>query len=207
MSLPIVIQILGMHGVGKTTVAAKAAELFAIKGLRVATLDVDNFSRAFLAKRVDPRLSEESYRKLVFDIADSVKDQIDHQVGLHDTKTTNANAIKAVRFWMASQDVDVILLELHWPIATRYYRDRNEVWLVTGSPENARAHLERYEESRIDGSLALVQKHWRHNFVMLPNDKRYLPNAAMDIDVIHERITYFIECLYHRSHRLPSAPN
>ena len=201
MSLPLIIQVIGMHGVGKTTVIAKAAELFGLKGLSVAMLDVDHFAHAFLAKRVDPALSEKDYCDHLLAIADSIKGKIAHPIGLGDAKTTNALVINAVNDWVAIQDADIILLEMHWPVATSYYRDRDELWLVSALPKSSRAHLEQYEFSRVDGLLRFSQKHWRENFSALPRDKRHVSNIAMDPDAIHDRITRFVECLYHETHQ------
>lgn len=204
MSLPIVIQIIGMHGVGKTTVAAKATELFELRGLRVATLDVDHFAHAYLSKRVDPGLDEKAH---VSAIADSVKGEIAHNIGLGSMKTINAIAVKAVERWMSFQDVDVILLEMHWLAALRYYRQRNEAWVVSTLPKHKRSHIESYPASRVDGLLNLLHSHWRDNHTAFPSDFRYVPNEAMDLVAIHKRLERFIECLYHRSHRPLSEPN
>ncbi len=207
MSHPIVIQIIGMHGVGKTTVAAKATELFKLRGLRVATLDVDHFAHAYLAKRVDPELDEKSYRAHVLAIADSVKGKVPHIIGLGAAKTNNAIAVKAVERWIAFQDVDVILLEMHWLAAVRYYRHRNEVWLVTALAKRRGAHIRSYKIGRPEGLLKSSQKHWKENHTAIPRELRYIPNESMDLSTMQKRLARFVECLYHEAHQPLSEPN
>lgn len=204
MSHPIVIQIIGMHGVGKTTVATKAAELFERNGLRVATLDVDHFAHAYLAKRVDPKLDEKTN---LFAISDSVKGKIAHNIGLGAAKTNNAFAVKAVRQWVEFQDVDVVLLEMHWLAAVRYYRNRDEVWLVTALAKRRSAHIRSYKMGRADGLLKSSQKHWKDNFTAIPRELRYIPNESMDLYTMQKRLARFVECLYHKAHRPLSEPN
>jgi molybdopterin-guanine dinucleotide biosynthesis protein len=204
MSHPIVIQIIGMHGVGKTTVATKAAELFERNGLRVATLDVDHFAHAYLAKRVNPKLDEKTH---LFAIADSVKGKIAHNIGLGAAKTNNAFAVKAIRQWVEFQDVDVVLLEMHWLAAVRYYRHRDEVWLVTALAKRRGAHIRSYKIGRPDGLLKSSQKHWKENHTAIPRELRYIPNESMDLSTMQKRLARFVECLYHEAHQPLSEPN
>ncbi|USN52460.1 MAG: hypothetical protein H6759_05655 [Candidatus Nomurabacteria bacterium] len=48
MGNPVIILVVGMPGVGKTTAIRLAAQQFARLGLKTARLDIDRFSRLFL---------------------------------------------------------------------------------------------------------------------------------------------------------------
>lgn len=230
MSRPIVIQIIGMHGVGKTSVARMAAHAFARRGLRTAWLDVDLFAQEFCAPR-DPKQGALTLREQLVLAATAVKNKVVRMlefdseiwsIGMRSEKHLEVRvgqatqSVQAVKTWIREQDADIIFLELHWPmVITRYPYD--VLWLVTAPWQRCSQYIvKKYDVKNMSlaDMLETLQKPWYRAFGQIPREKQLLSNASLKRNPLRERIARLVDTIvicredgrYENEEEIPTIP-
>ncbi|HPF95050.1 MAG TPA: hypothetical protein PLR08_00680 [bacterium] len=140
MSNPVIILVVGMPGVGKTTVIRLAAQQFARLGLKTATLDIDRFSRLFLDDYMPEGILNPTLKERISFILEGLKLKAMRALSTGENFAAHPQAKEAVKTWVRKQAVDIIFLELHWPRTIIHY-SYHELWLVTAPPAKSLRQL------------------------------------------------------------------
>lgn len=167
MAKPVIVQIIGLPGTGKTLVAKMAKRAFAWQRMKVAWLDVDHFAQCY--QGIAEKEEREELRhtpRFVSDVLFVFKTRffaLKRHFTPNQLLARDSAIIKAVKKWIEEQDADVILLEHHWLGNLYFYPKCDETWVITAPPDMCLHRLKRFggpfNGSLVQASAYLTASH------------------------------------------------
>ena len=194
MSNPVIIQVIGMPGAGKTLVSRLATIQFKRLNLEVATLDVDRFARVFLEDLLSQSVRAVTlYEHITYSVA-KLKNKASRVMSAGEAAALDPRVKEAVKAWIEQQEVDVIILEMRWPHAVMHY-PYHELWLVTAPPDKCIKQLLSMHKNpsermilQAKASFYQGQNRWLKTYQALPCEKHHISNAPYGRNALRYRI-------------------
>lgn len=198
MAEPVIVQIIGLPGTGKTLIAKMAKRAFAWQRLKVAWLDVDHFAQCYQdiaehEERVELRHTPRFIGDAIFVFKTRLQ-ALKRQFTPSQLLSRDPIIIKAVKRWITEQDADVVILEYHWLGNLHFYPKQQETWLVTAPPDvclhRLRRHHGPFKGSLVQASVYLgeMHRHWSVHSGNLRMEKTLITNNVYGRNHLRRRL-------------------
>lgn len=201
MGNPVIILVVGMPGVGKTTAIRLAAQQFARLGLKTTRLDVDRFSRLFLEDYKPEGILNPTLKERISFILEGLKQKAMRALSTGENIAAHPQAKEAVKAWIREQRVDIIFLEFHWPKSIIHY-PHHELWLVTAPPAKCLRQMHASQQKpeelallRLKAGIYSAQQLWGKSYHVLPQEKFLISNASFGRNAMRYRLHKRIETI------------
>lgn len=198
MADPVIVQIIGLPGTGKTLIAKMAKRAFAWQRLKVAWLDVDHFAQCYqdIAEH-EERVELRHTPRFISDVLFVFKTRLaalKRYFTPNQLLSRDPVIIKAVKRWVAEQDADIILLEHHWLGNLYFYQKPHETWLITAPPDMCLHRLRRhggpFKGGLVQASVHLTESHghWLNYSGSLTMEKTLITNNVYGRNHLRRRL-------------------